>query len=171
MCNLRALRQSDVEPFVAAFRDDPELGWLLGFEHDPTAEYVKERLRSEKSRLRNGRSVAFAIAHSEDDAFLGEVLLHSFDWQHQRAALGVWVVGGERGRGLGVCALRLICNYGFDELALARIEATTFPDNGGMLRIAEQAGFTNEGVLRSYTRERGRRCDVTMLSVLPGELK
>jgi RimJ/RimL family protein N-acetyltransferase len=170
VCNLRALRQSDVEPFVAAFRDDPELGWLLGFEHDPTVDYVKERLRSEKSRLRNGRSVAFAIAHPEDDAFLGEVLLHSFDWQHQRAALGVWVVGSERGRGLGVCALRLICTYGFDEIGLARIEAT-FPDNGGMLRIAERAGFTNEGVLRSYTRERGRRCDVTMLSLLPGELR
>jgi [ribosomal protein S5]-alanine N-acetyltransferase len=168
---LRALRQSDVEPFVSAFHDDPELGWLLGFEHDPTAEYVQERLRSEKSRLRNGRSVAFAIADPQDDAFLGEVLLHSFDWQHQRAALGVWVRQEERGRKLGVGALRAICTFGFEELALARIEATTLPDNFGMLRIAEEAGFTREGLLRSYTRERGRRCDVTMLSLLPGELR
>jgi RimJ/RimL family protein N-acetyltransferase len=132
---------------------------------------VEERLRSEKTRLRNGRSVAFAIADPEDDAFLGEVLLHSFDWQHQRAALGVWMRPEERGRGIGLCALRLICTYGFEEIGLARIEATTFPGNGGMLRIAEQAGFTNEGVLRSYTRERGRRCDVAMLSLLPGELQ
>ncbi len=160
-----------MEPFVSAFRDDPELGWLLGFEHDPTTEYIEERLRSEKSRLRNGRSVAFAIADPEDDAFTGEVLLHSFEWQHSRAALGVWMRSEERGRGMGLCALRLICAYGFEELGLARIEATTLPDNGGMLRIAEHAGFTNEGVLRSYTRERGRRCDVVMLSLLPGELR
>jgi ribosomal-protein-alanine N-acetyltransferase len=99
------------------------------------------------------------------------VLLHSFEWQHQRAALGVWVRGQERGRGLGLCALRQICTFGFDEIGLARIEATTLPENGGMLRIAEQAGFTHEGVLRSYTRERGRRCDVAMLSLLPGELR
>ena len=168
---LRALRSSDVEPFVSAFRDDPELGWLLGFEHDPTEEYVRERLRSEKSKLRNGRSVAFAIADPEDDTFLGEVLLHSFEWQHQRAALGVWVRIDERGRGVGLCALRAICLYGFEEVGLARIELTTFPDNGGMVQIAEHAGFKSEGVLRSYTRERGRRCDVAMMSLLPGELK
>jgi len=147
------------------------LGWLLGFEHDPTADYVHERLRSEKSKLRAGRSVAFAIADPEDDTFLGEVLLHSFDWQHQRAAVGVWLRVEERGRGLGRCALRLICGYGFEELGLSRIELTTFPDNGGMLRIGEHVGFTSEGVLRSYTRERGRRCDVAMLSLLPGELR
>jgi RimJ/RimL family protein N-acetyltransferase len=132
---------------------------------------VQERLRSEKSRLRSGRSVAFAIADVQDDAFLGEVLLHTFDWQHQRAAAGVWLRPEERGQGFGLCALRLLCAFGFEELGLARIELTTFPDNHGMVRIAESAGFRSEGVLRSYTRERGRRCDVAMLSILPGELR
>ncbi len=168
---LRALRESDVEPFVAAFREDPELGWLLGFEHDPRPDYVRERLKSEKTRLRAGRSVAFAIAEPGDDAFLGEVLLHTFEWQHQRAAAGVWLRPGARGRGLGTAALRTICAFGFEDLGLVRIELTTFPDNHGMLRIAERAGFTSEGILRSYTRERGRRCDVQMLSVLSGELR
>jgi RimJ/RimL family protein N-acetyltransferase len=65
----------------------------------------------------------------------------------------------------------MICAYGFEELGLARIELTTFPDNAGMVRIAEHAGFRSEGVLRSYTRERGRRCDVAMMSLLPGELR
>jgi RimJ/RimL family protein N-acetyltransferase len=132
---------------------------------------VRERLRSEKSKLRSGRSVAFAIADPEDDSFLGEVLLHTFDWQHQRAAAGVWVRLDDRSRGIGLCALRLICSYGFEELGLARIELTTFPDNHGMVKIAERCGFASEGVLRSYTRERGRRCDVAILSLLPGELR
>lgn len=132
---------------------------------------MRERLQSAKARLRAGRSVAFAITGPEDDGFTGEVLLHTIDWQHQRAAVGVWVRAEERGRGLGLCALRLICAFGFEDLGLARIELTTFPDNHGMLRIAERAGFTGEGVLRSYTRERGRRCDVAMLSLLPAELR
>ena len=171
-CLLRPLRPADVDPFVEAFRSDRELGWLLGFERDPTDRYVRERLRSEKAKLRQGRSVAFAIADPADDhAFLGEVLLHTFDWQHRRAAAGVWLRPGERGRGRGTCALRLMCGFGFGELGLARIELTTFPDNAGMLRAAERAGFTHEGVLRSYTRERERRCDVAMLSLLPGELR
>jgi RimJ/RimL family protein N-acetyltransferase len=132
---------------------------------------VRERLRSERSRLRSGRSVAFVIADDHGDAFLGEVLLHTFEWQHRRAAAGVWVRREDRRRGLGLSALRAICSYGLDDLGLARIELTTFPDNTGMLRIAERAGFTSEGVLRSYTCERGRRCDIAMLSLLPGELR
>ena len=76
-----------------------------------------------------------------------------------------------RGLGIGTCALRLICAYGFAELGLARIEMTTFPDNRAMLRIAERVGFKSEGVMRSYTRTRGRRCDLELVSLLPGELR
>ena len=132
---------------------------------------MRERLRSDKAKLRAGRSVSFAIAAARDDAFLGEVLLHTFEWQHARAALGVWVRPGCRGRGLGLCAVRAMCAYGFADLGLARIELTTFPDNAGMVRLAERAGFRTEGVLRSYTRERGKRCDLVMMSLLPGELR
>jgi RimJ/RimL family protein N-acetyltransferase len=132
---------------------------------------VRERLRDERRKLREGRSVAFAIADPVDDAFRGEVLLHTFEWQHARAAAGIWVCPAFRGRGIGTCALRLICAYGLEEIGLARIEMTTFPDNHATLRIAERVGFKTEGVMRSYTRTRGRRCDLELVSLLPGELR
>jgi RimJ/RimL family protein N-acetyltransferase len=37
--------------------------------------------------------------------------------------------------------------------------------------MAESVGFVGEGVLRSYTFERGRRRDLLMLSLLPGDLR
>jgi RimJ/RimL family protein N-acetyltransferase len=99
------------------------------------------------------------------------VLLHTFEWQHARAAAGIWVRPEVRRQGIGSCALRTICTYGFDELGLARIEMTTFPDNTATIATAERVGFKSEGVMRSYTRTRGRRCDLTLLSLLPGELR
>ena len=60
----------------------------------------------------------------------------------------------ERGRGLGPCALRLICLFGFDELGLARIELTTFPDNAAMVRIAERVGFTRGRAALLHARAR-----------------
>jgi RimJ/RimL family protein N-acetyltransferase len=48
---------------------------------------------------------------------------------------------------------------------------TTFPDNEATIRTAERVGFRSEGVLRSYTWTRGQRCDLTLLSLLPGELR
>ena len=132
---------------------------------------MRERLASERRKLREGRSVAFAITDRETETFAGEALLHTFDWQHSRAAAGIWLRRAARGRGLGADALRLICSFGQEELGLARIEMTTFPDNAGMVAIAERTGFRAEGVLRSYTLERGMRCDVAMYSLLPGELR
>ena len=132
---------------------------------------MRERLRDERRKLREGRSVAFAVGDLASEEFRGEVLLHTFDWQHARAAVGIWIRPEVRRRGLGSCALRQICDYGFSELGLARVEMTTFPDNEPTIRTAERVGFTSEGVLRSYTRTRGQRCDLTLLSLLPGELR
>jgi RimJ/RimL family protein N-acetyltransferase len=168
---LRPPRSSDVGPFVSAFEQEAELAELLGFEVDPTADYMKERLRRHRRVLRDGRSVSFTIADRGNDEFLGEVLLHTFDWQHSRAALGIWLRREARGSGRALDAMRMICDYGFDELALARIEFTTFPTNRAMVALGEKAGFKVEGTLRSYTMERGKRRDLLMLSLLPGELR
>ena len=168
---LRPLHPDDVVPFAAAFQADDQLGLLLGFDQDPGEEYVRERLRDERRKLREGRSVAFAIAEPDTGEFRGEVLLHTFEWEHSRAAVGIWVAREVRGHGIGACALRLISQYGFEELGLRRLEMTTFPDNEPLVRMAEHVGFVSEGVLRSYTFERGERRDLLMLSLLPGELR
>lgn len=165
------MHSGDVEPFAAAFQADGQLGVLLGFDQDPGEDYVRERLRDERRKLREGRSVAFAIADPDTGDFRGEILLHTFEWEHARAAIGVWVAREARGQGMGACALRLISQYGFEELNLRRLEMTTFPDNEPLVRIAETVGFLNEGVLRSYTFERGKRRDLMMLSLLPGDLR
>ena len=39
-----------------------------------------------------------------------------------------------------------------------------------MIAAARRAGLTEEGVLRAYLRERGRRVDVAVLSLLPADL-
>jgi RimJ/RimL family protein N-acetyltransferase len=168
---LRPLLPEDVEPFASAFDDDRELGWLLGFDRDPGRDYVRERMRDDQRKLREGSSVAYTIADPASDAFRGEVLLHTFEWEHARAAIGIWVRREARGQGRGTSALRLICGFGFDSLGLRRLEMTTFPDNEPMIRMARSAGFTEEGVLRSYTSTRGRRCDLALMSLLPGELQ
>jgi RimJ/RimL family protein N-acetyltransferase len=36
--------------------------------------------------------------------------------------------------------------------------------------VAERAGFTREGLLRSFAVMKGERTDIVMFSLLPGEL-
>ena len=66
--------------------------------------------------------------------------------------------------------MRLVARWGFDHLGLERITIFAAPGNPASQRVAEKAGFTREGVLRSYTRVKDERLDMVCFSLLPGDL-
>jgi RimJ/RimL family protein N-acetyltransferase len=157
---LRRLRADDSPAYAAAFRDDPELGRLLGVDEDPDEQAALERV---------GRADELAIADPESDAFWGTVLLHSFDERHRHCEVGFWLVSDARGRGVGSAAVRLVVPWAMEQLDLLRVEMTTTPDNAGVDALAAKLGFTREGVLRKRNVERGKRVDVVWYGVLREE--
>ena len=89
----------------------------------------------------------------------------------QVAEFGYWAAPEARGRGYTPCALRLFARWALDELKLARLQLGTIPGNIASERVAEKVGFTREGVLCAFLDQHGERRDVTMWSLLPGELR
>ena len=75
-----------------------------------------------------------------------------------------------RGRGLARRAIALVSRWGFDELGLERIEAVIDVENEASLKVAERVGYRREGVRRSTHFKEGRRVDMAIYSLLPGEL-
>ena len=73
----------------------------------------------------------------------------------QNASIGYWM--GERfaGRGLMPRALRLVAGHCFGTMRLHRLEAACIPDNNRSIRVLEKAGFSREGLLRSYLKING----------------
>ena len=53
---------------------------------------------------------------------------------------------------------------------MKRIELWIEPSNVASLTVAERAGFTREGLLRSFMEIGGERRDMLMYSLLPGDL-
>jgi ribosomal-protein-serine acetyltransferase len=112
-----------------------------------------------------------AIVLPGSDDCVGEVRIHHLDWANARAELGLWLAPGVRGRGLAPRALRLTGAWLFDAIGMERIQLLTEPDNQPMIAAARSAGFEYEGILRGYTRERGKRVDVAVFSLLPADLR
>jgi RimJ/RimL family protein N-acetyltransferase len=167
---LRRLRPDDAGPFTRPFAEEEGFSWLVGAEEDPTEAGVLEDIEREPSRRAAGESATFAVAEAGDDAFRGTAVLFGVTWHHARAELGIWLVPAARGRGLARGALALLCGWAHEQLGLVRLQMKTVPDNEAMLRTCERLGFEREGVLRSYDNVRGRRSDLVLLSLLPGEL-
>jgi RimJ/RimL family protein N-acetyltransferase len=66
--------------------------------------------------------------------------------------------------------VRLLSAWIFDNLPIDRIAILADAENGPSRRVAERAGFTFEGVLRSHTIIKGARRDMCSYSLLRGEL-
>jgi [ribosomal protein S5]-alanine N-acetyltransferase len=168
---LRPLRAADAPAFAQAFSDDPELGVAIGVEEDPGEDAFLERLPRGATAAAQGEYVEFAIADHETDEFCGIVVLLSFDWRHLRCEVGLWLAPRARGRGLARRAVGLSLDWVFDSLEFRRVELTTLPENEATVRLAEDLGFRQEGLLRQRNFERGRTLDVLWFGLLREEWK
>ena len=112
------------------------------------------------------------MTEAEAGRILGSV---GFGWvgdQHV-GEVGYWLRRDARGRGLTTRALHLISRWALGELGCARLQLRADVLNLPSQRVAEKAGFTREGVLRSvaFNPRQDRRVDFVMFSLLPGELE
>ncbi len=84
--------------------------------------------------------------------------------------IGYWVAAEARGRGVATGATRLVTRWALREVGLHRVEWQAEVGNDGSRRVAERAGFTVEGVLRSRLPVRGQWRDSWIGGLLATDL-
>ena len=86
--------------------------------------------------------------------------------------VGYWVAAQARGQGLCTRALKLVSRWLLEDHGVMRLQLRADEENVASKKVAENAGFIREGVLRSsrYNARLDRRVDFVMYSLLPGEL-
>jgi RimJ/RimL family protein N-acetyltransferase len=114
----------------------------------------------------------YAVIEAESGRLLGAIGLR---WKEEDEAgnveVGYWLRRDAQRRGYMTRALVLVTRYALESGA-ARVYLRADPENVGSCRVAEKAGFTREGVLRSahWNPRLGRRQDWAIYSLLPSEL-
>jgi [ribosomal protein S5]-alanine N-acetyltransferase len=124
-----------------------------------------------RQAARAGEGVFLVVTDASTEELLGAIDLRFPDRSDPKIGeLGYLLAAPARGRGVMARAVRLLAAWGFSEAGLARVQAMTHPDNEASARVLSRAGFTREGVLRSFRAEPAGREDRVMWSLLPGEL-
>jgi RimJ/RimL family protein N-acetyltransferase len=162
---LRRFREDDVPALTEACQDPEIPRWTnvpSPYTEEDARVFIHDTLRGDREEM------SLAIADARTDELLGAIGLRLR--APGLAEIGYWLAAPARGRGAATRAARLICQWAFAEMPLARMQLHTLPGNEASERVAERAGFTREGVLRSFGEMKGRRVDITMFSLLPGEL-
>ena len=113
---------------------------------------------STRSRAATSSASPWSSPVSEERP-LGGASLYDHEPAQARARIGYWLAAEGRGRGLATHAVRLLADWAFADLGLARLEITCAPGNVASQRVAERCGFVREGLLRSHMRFKGGRRD------------
>jgi RimJ/RimL family protein N-acetyltransferase len=167
---LRLATERDIPEVLIAHQDDPELHRRLGLTRPPSGAELGRRVEGGPTDRATGAALWLTIVSAGSDECIGQIDVRDIDWDHSRAELSIWVATAHRGRGVAAAALGLIGRWLVGACGLARIQLVTEPGNEALRAAARTAGFVEEGVLRGYVRERGRRVDMTMLSLIASDL-
>jgi [ribosomal protein S5]-alanine N-acetyltransferase len=170
---LRPWRAHDAPAVATAIDGDREIGaWLDQVPQPYGLDDAYAYIAACRRGWAEGTSANFAVVDPDDGTVLGSLGLRLADLPKGVAEAGYWVVREARGRGVATHALRLAVRWLFGEPGIERIQLRADALNMASQRVAENAGFTREGVLRSlyYNPRLGRRIDFVMFSLLPGEL-
>ncbi|ODT98470.1 MAG: hypothetical protein ABS81_27830 [Pseudonocardia sp. SCN 72-86] len=164
---LRELTHADADALFA-FRSDPEEQRHNDSpltEPGQALELVDRLAREyrERSVVRWGLEFGGTV--------VGLLGFNSWDAHHDRADVGYDLSRRLWGQGLAAEAMAAVLDFGFDRMALQRIEIWTESANTRSVRMAERLGFVREGTLRGYVRadDGETRHDVDVFGLLRGD--
>ncbi len=168
--SLRLLTESDLPAVIEAV-GDPLIPRYTTVPDPYGDREARQWQRSSSQGIATGTDLATVIIDADDGQLLGAVGLHGIDSAGGRCSAGYWLAAAARGKGLATRAVRLLCQYAFADLAVARIELWIEPENTASLAVAERVGFEREGLMRSFMPIRDVRRDMLMYSLLPNTVR
>ena len=81
------------------------------------------------------------------------------DVYEKSAEIGYWIGEPFRGKGIASEAVKLMTDFGFNELNLRRIYAAVFEFNIASMKVLEKNGYLNEGILKKAVFKNGEVWD------------
>jgi RimJ/RimL family protein N-acetyltransferase len=162
----------DVEAITAACNERAIAEFLDLIPSPYTEEDARLYIEHCREGWAEGTITNFAITDAALGAAIGSIGVRWLEPDQGVAEVGYWVASGARGRGVCTRALRLVSRWLISDHGIERLQLRADEQNPASRKVAEKAGFTQEGVLRSsrFNPRLGRRVDFVMYSLLAGEL-
>ncbi|OHX18179.1 GNAT family N-acetyltransferase [Chromobacterium sphagni] len=166
---LREILMDDAPTLLDIHGDADAMRW---YGTDPLSTLEQARQMVEKFagwRSLPAPGVRWGLALNSGGPLIGSIGLFKWNTGWRSCALGYELARGQQGRGLMAEGLRAALAWGFEHMALNRIEAQVHPDNLASLKLLERLDFKVEGRARQAGFWLDRYQDLINLSLLSEE--
>ncbi|MGW4170157.1 GNAT family N-acetyltransferase [Streptomyces chartreusis] len=165
---MRAVGQKDADTVYEAAQDPDIQRWTT-----IPSPYLLEHARSFTEELvpegwQNGSMFTWGLFLPEGEDLVGMLGLTMRSMSE--AEVGFWGTKEHRGNGYVTEAVLAAARWAFVQLSIDRVEWRAEVGNRPSRAVAERAGFTLEGTLRSAIVQQGVRRDCWVGSLLPSDL-
>ena len=147
---IRQLELSDAEDLLkleVENRDFFQLYSPLKDEKFYTIDGQVERIEKNVLLTKQDSVYSFGIFLTDSKQLIGNVTLSEVArGNYQSCWVGYYLDRKHNGKGYMTKAVKLVVDYGFNELKLHRIEAGVMPHNIRSIKVLEKAGFHKEGI-------------------------
>jgi RimJ/RimL family protein N-acetyltransferase len=162
----------DVEAITAACNDRAIAEFLDLIPSPYTENDAREYIAQTKQGWADGATTNFAITDAERGEAVGSLGVRWSEPEQGVVEVGYWMAPEARRRGFCTRAVRLASRWLIADFGMERVQLRADEQNIASRKVAENAGFTQEGILRSsrFNRRLNRRVDFVMYSLLRDEL-
>ena len=164
---LRAPEPEDIN-FILRLENDAEMMNVANATGMYSRYQIQQYIENNQNDLYADRQLRFMIVHPVDEC-IGAIDLFSFEPRHSRIEVGIAVMAGYRRKGVARWALAQVEQYCFRRLNLHQIYAYVAATNEASIRLFEQCGYRQAGVLQDWIAKGRQYHDVFVYQKLNNE--
>lgn len=167
---LRKISLDDIDDMYE-YASNSKLTEYLTWSPHPDKAYTFEYVSYLQTRYKSGEFFDWAIISKESGKMIGTCGFTRFDFRHNFGEIGYVVNPDYHGRGIATEAVRAVIGFGFENLALNRIECRFMMGNDASRKVMEKNGMSFEGTIRQGMLVKGVYRDIGICSILQSEYK
>ena len=125
-----------------------------------------EATKEQMTWFADSKQFWWAICSIDNETFYGAGGLNDLSEEHKKAEIGLWLLPDFWGQGIMTETMPLICDYGFDQLGLHRIEGFVESNNQNCKKAMAKLDFQHEGLMKDWEIKNGKFISVDIYAKL-----
>jgi ribosomal-protein-alanine N-acetyltransferase len=162
---LRQINNDDVNE-IFDLRSNPDTMKYIPRPIITTTEEAISHIKMIQDRIVSNEGINWAITVKPDNKLLGIIGHYRIQWENFRSEIGYMLLPEAHNKGIATEAIKLIIQYGFEEMNMHSLEAVIDPENYASAKVLEKNGFVKEAHFKENGYFQGKFYDSAIYSLL-----
>lgn len=167
---LRRVSKNDLNE-ILELRGNPETMKFIPRPLVKTEEDALNHFKMIDEKIEKNEGINWAITVKGNPKLIGIIGHYRIQPENHRCEIGYMILPQYNGQGIVTEAIKVVLEYGFEDLNMHSIEAVIDPDNFASERVLQKNGFVKEAHILENEYYDGKFWDTVIYSILKRNFK